>query len=217
MYSIYPWKHLKMHHFASQSTKKIPGLVACTAKKASYAPGRPSVDGCKHSIYILVQGNDENLTGTIAILINFFKSDFYFCHQSRQHLISIYMVDFCRLLATFESSENVIVIFWWSEIKVKMHFLYCTYIISILKCFVVNQDLFTNNCFLLGIFTTVSTLIFFFNSMIVTILLKISENEVAFRVVVFLDNNTTRGSSYAHVLWFEPVLHMHNSSRWKKL
>ena len=50
MYSIYPWKHLRTHHFASSQQKKFwggkphqtpppfPGLVACTAKKASYAP-----------------------------------------------------------------------------------------------------------------------------------------------------------------------------------
>ena len=51
MYSIYPLKHLRTHHFASSQQKKIlvgvganptrnplPGLVACTAKKASYAP-----------------------------------------------------------------------------------------------------------------------------------------------------------------------------------
>ena len=36
MYSIYPWKHLRTHHFAS-SQKIILGLVACTAKKVSYA------------------------------------------------------------------------------------------------------------------------------------------------------------------------------------
>jgi hypothetical protein len=44
MYSIYPWKHLRTHHFASSKKKNfsprppLPGLVACTAKKASYAP-----------------------------------------------------------------------------------------------------------------------------------------------------------------------------------
>jgi hypothetical protein len=41
-----------------------------------------------HSIYILVQGNDENLTGTIAILINFFNSDFYFSDLSSDEIKS---------------------------------------------------------------------------------------------------------------------------------
>ena len=42
MYSIYPWKHLRTHHFAS--SQKIC-LVACTAKKASYAPASTNWKG----------------------------------------------------------------------------------------------------------------------------------------------------------------------------
>jgi hypothetical protein len=59
MYSIYPWKHLRTHNFASSKKKRPPlqGMVACTAKKASYAPG--SLNWTFYSFASLVIQNDS--------------------------------------------------------------------------------------------------------------------------------------------------------------
>ena len=38
MYSIYPWKHLRTHHFASSQKKNILGLVACRYDNVTLSP-----------------------------------------------------------------------------------------------------------------------------------------------------------------------------------